>query len=62
MTRRASAPVSAARAAQSDAYVAQILMKDQERQEKQTATEVRRLGVEVREVSAAAAAARAHCC
>jgi hypothetical protein len=33
-----------------DAYIAQIIMKDQQRQEKQEASEMRRLGVELREV------------
>lgn len=38
-----------------DAYISQVIMQDQERQEKQEASEMRRLGVELREVSPALA-------
>lgn len=38
-------------AGDNDAYIAQIIMKDQDRQQKQSASEMRRLGVELREVS-----------
>ncbi len=41
-----------------DAYIAQIIMKDQDRQEKQAGSEMRRLGVELREVSPAPASQR----
>lgn len=34
-----------------DAYIAQVIVKDQDRQQKQAASEMRRLGVELREVS-----------
>ena len=38
-------------AGDNDAYIAQIIMQDQDRQQKQSASEMRRLGVELREVS-----------
>ena len=43
--------LSRSSAGDNDAYIAQIIVKDQDRQQKQAASEMRRLGVELREVS-----------